>query len=191
MPETRTKKGTDTGVSGIELGNSSGKRRSKYHVVVDGVMNQVETLDSFAIKFGLLTNIPVTKLKHILRNLPASLWIGTSKSKAKGLLDLVEEAGGVGRIVVEEPVEESTEQENDPAVKNAQANSCAKCGFPLGKDDDFCQFCLTRIGEGQGRQSRNSASCDKPVKTSIPLARALFYLLVVFAAVIITFVVKS
>ncbi|MBU8922501.1 MAG: hypothetical protein KOO63_11845 [Bacteroidales bacterium] len=191
MPETRTKKGTDTGVSGIELGNSSRRVRSKYHVVIDGVVNQVETLDSFAIKFGLLTNIPVTKLKHILRNIPASMWVGTSKSKANGLLTLVEEAGGVGRIVVEKPVEESTEHESNPALKNARENSCSKCGFPLNKDDDFCQFCMTRVGEIKDIPSEKNVSCEKAARTSIPLARLLFYVLVVFAAVIITYVIKS
>ncbi|MCK4538604.1 MAG: hypothetical protein KAV42_07410 [Candidatus Krumholzibacteria bacterium] len=189
MPETKTEKRRDTGVSGIDLGNSAGGKRASYHVVIDGVMNQVETLDSFAIKFGLLTNIPVTKIKYILRNLPVSMWEGTSKSKANGLLLLVEEAGGVGRIVREDP--KSVGVESNPDMKAARPKSCGKCGFSLGKDDDFCQFCMARIGEEQVRQPKSSTSFGKSVKTSFPPARLLFYLLVVFAAVLITFVIKS
>ena len=55
MPETRTKKGTDTGVSGIELGNSSRRRRSKYHVVKKG-----ETVGSIALKLGISSKKIIT-----------------------------------------------------------------------------------------------------------------------------------
>ncbi|HSG29387.1 MAG TPA: hypothetical protein VLA34_12975, partial [Candidatus Krumholzibacterium sp.] len=58
----------------VELEETTGRTRTVIHVVMDGVHHEMETLDSFAIKFSLLTNMPVTRVKHLMRKLPASLW---------------------------------------------------------------------------------------------------------------------
>ncbi|HSG28538.1 MAG TPA: hypothetical protein VLA34_08670, partial [Candidatus Krumholzibacterium sp.] len=61
-------------------------------------------------------------------------------------------------------------------------------GFPLKKDDQFCDFCQTPVG-GEPGKIRRVPVIDG--KSAVPPARLLFYMLVLFAAVIITFVIKS
>ena len=182
----KDKRRSDEGLGdSVELGESTGKVRTRIHVVVDGVSHNMETKESFAIKFSLLTNMPVTKVKHLMSKMPASLWTGSSLSKAKGLLQLVEEAGGEGRIVEEEiRVAPSVEKQK----QKVETRDCAKCGFPLKKDDAFCEFCQSPVEAGSGRKRRFSAV---DTRTSIPPARLLFYLLIVFAAIVITLVSRS
>ena len=168
----------------IELGIPSRDSRKTYHVVFDGVQAEMESLESFSIKFGLLTNMPVTKIKHLTRRLPATIWSGQVKSKAAGLVNLIEEAGGVGRLVVEEPQESAGE--DDPLSGTGTAGSCRKCGFPLKKEDEFCQFCMTSVDPGKGEKVKFSPTGR--TGNAVSHARVLFYLLVVLAAVVITLI---
>ena len=102
-----------------------------YSVVLDSIRYEMETIDSFSLKLSVLLRQPVTKVKHMVRKLPASLWRGKSVSKARKLLELVEEAGGVARIAENHcrPGERAGRQMQEETV-------CGKCGFPLKKEDE-------------------------------------------------------
>ena len=169
----------------IDLDPPRDEKARRLSVVIDGVRTEIETVESFAIKFGLLTNMPVTKVRHIVSRTPARVWTGTSPSKAKGLLSLIEEAGGTGRIVSEEVRVERPETARDDAPGGG---CCSKCGFPLKKDDGFCQFCMSPVS---GVERRISRAPRLDGNNAVPPTRMLFYLLVLFAAVVITIVFRS
>lgn len=162
------------------------KKRKIYHAVFDGVQMELESFDSFSLKFGLLTNMPVNKVKHMIMKTPASIWSGPVKSKAAGLVHLIEEAGGIGRLVEEEK-EEASRYGAGGRSAGKKSSVCPKCGFPLKKEDDFCQFCMTPMGEEKKEVNRYQFMGRK---SSVPLPRLLFYLLVLFAAVVITVAAK-
>ena len=120
-----------------------------YRVVLEGVKSQTETFGSFAIKYGILTSTPVTRIQFMLRNLPKTILETKLASKARGTLELIEEAGGAGIIEEfnseEPPSVEISEEE--PTIDNTEEMSCLKCGFPLKVGEDFCQFCHTPLVE--------------------------------------------
>jgi hypothetical protein len=153
-----------------------------YSVVLDSIRSEIETVDSFTLKLSVLLKQPVTKVKHMVRRLPGSLWRGKSISKAKKLLEFIEEAGGVAHIVENHstPAENAGEQEQEGTV-------CRKCGFPLKKDDDYCDFCMTPLKEPNEKPVNIPAVVKQP---SIPPARLLFYLIVLVAAVLLALALR-
>ena len=126
-------------------GNSTG---TIYRVVFEGI-KPTETTGSFAIKYGILTSTPVTKIKFMLRNLPKTLLETKNGPKARSTLKLIDEAGGVGRIEDfnqdEAPKVEIPEEK--PAVDKTGEKSCLKCGFPIKDSDEYCQFCHSPLVE--------------------------------------------
>jgi hypothetical protein len=157
-----------------------------YSVVLDSIRNDMETPESFALKFSVLMRLPVTKVKHMVSRLPNTIWTGKKRAKAKMLLELMEEAGGVGRIV------ENHERPNmADRAENKQAKSgelCRKCGFPLKKTDQFCNFCMTSVQELQGRPVANKPVVEK--SPMIPTARFLFYFALLLAGIILAAVLR-
>jgi len=118
--------------------------QKSYCVILDEVRSDMETAESFAIKFSLLTKIPVTKTKHMMAKLPATIWAGFGHAKAENILSLIEEAGGVGRII-----EGNTEAlVRDSSKANKAHLTCRWCGFPLKEEELFCGFCMTPVHEG-------------------------------------------
>ena len=156
-----------------------------YSVVLESIRSEIETLDSFSLKFSVLLKMPVTRVKHIVKRLPATLWKGTSLSKAKALVELAEEAGGIARIDENQAAPEpaAAEKSKDTGGKL----ECAKCGFPLKKDDEFCNFCMTPVKEPAG--SRVSAPVVEK-QAQIPPARLLFYSVLLLMGVILAFVLR-
>ncbi len=119
-----------------------------YKVTLEGIKREIETPDSFAIKYGILTSTPVTKIKFMLRDLPKKVVETKIASKARGALELIEEAGGIGFIEDCNPEEVKPEveiPEEKQEIVEIEEKNCIKCGFPLKKDDEFCQFCLTPL----------------------------------------------
>ncbi len=173
---------------GVEIGIPVHSQRNKYTVVLDGIQNEIETIDSFAIKFGLLTNMPVTKARHLLKKLPENIWSGTSQSRAQGLLSLIVEAGGAGRVVVEESHDSPVPGAAGQSVPGSGGKTCVKCGFPMKMDDQLCQFCLTPVNGGEKPRTSHAPTARRIV--SVPPARLVFYLVVVFAALIAAFIIK-
>ena len=161
--------------------------RKVYSVVLDGVASEIETLDSFAIKFGILSNIPVTKIKYLVKSIPTVIWAGPSMAKAKGLLSLIKEAGGKGRIEAKNPQPVRPADTDAPPVKKMEANKCPKCGFPVDEGDEFCQFCMTHLGDVQKKAHHSK---QKSKKFAIPPTRLLFYMFFLLAAIIIMNVIR-
>lgn len=155
-----------------------------YSVVLDSVRPEIETLDSFSLKFSVLLKMPVTRMKHIVKRLPSTLWKGKSLSKAKMLVELAEEAGGLAHIVENR---ESPKAAAPEKKKSHDKTACSKCGFPLKKDDEFCNFCTTPVKEPTG--TRVSAPIVEK-QAQIPPSRLFFYIVLLLLGVILAFVLR-
>ncbi len=156
-----------------------------YSVVLDSIRSEIETMDSFALKFSVLLKIPVTRVKHMVKHLPCALWKGTSASKARMLVELAEEAGGVARVV-ENHKTPSADKENKEK-KSVGKSACSKCGFPLKKEDEYCSFCMTPVNEPSVKRNTPTVVEKSP---QIPPARLFFYLVILFIAVILAFALR-
>lgn len=121
-----------------------------YRVLLEGIKSE-ETQGSFAIKYGILTSTPVTRIKFMLRNLPKTIIETKNAPKARGTLELIEEAGGVGTLEEFDPEVKPTVEitEEEPTIATVPDKNCLKCGFPLKESDKFCQFCHTSTGESK------------------------------------------
>lgn len=169
-------------VGDIEL---SLKKSVRYRVMLEGVRTEVETHASFALKFSLLASLPVTKVKHMMKTLPATVWTGKGKSRALSLLDLIEEAGGTGRIVEEEYAPDMERVVGGDGIKG---RPCSQCGFPLKEEDLFCNFCLTPIDE----EKRQSLHIAIPIsRKSAAVYRYLFFILLGAVAIILALALKG
>ncbi len=173
--------------SKVELGNIelSLKKSVRYRVLLEGVRAEVETHASFALKFSLLASLPVTKVKHMMNTLPAAVWMGRGKSRALSLLNLIEEAGGIGRVVEEEYAPDMERVAGDSTVKG---RVCPQCGFPLKEEDLFCNFCFTPIDE-EKRQSLHIAVPRG--RSSHIVYRYLFFMLLGGVAIIFALVFRG
>jgi hypothetical protein len=156
----------------------------RYKVVLDGVRTEVETHASFALKFSLLASLPVTKIKHMTKNLPATVWKGQGKSRAFNLLNLIEEAGGTGRVVEEEY---SPDMERVAGGDGAKGRACPQCGFPLKEEDLFCSFCLTPVDEAK-RESLHIAFPRG--RNAAAVYRCLFIILLGAIAIILALALR-
>lgn len=156
-----------------------------YSVVLDSIRPEIETFDSFSLKFSVLLKMPVTRVKHLVKRLPSTLWKGSSRSKAKMLVELAEEAGGLAHIVENRESPEAASPEK--SEKKGSKTVCSKCGFPLKKDDEFCNFCMTPVKEPTG--TRVSAPVVEK-QAQIPTARLFFYLVLLLLGVLLAFVLR-
>jgi hypothetical protein len=156
-----------------------------YSVVLDSIRSEIETSDSFALKFSVLLKTPVTRVKHMVKRLPCTLWRGKSFPKAKMLVELVVEAGGDARIV--ENREASSVKSGSGAKQADEKLICSKCGFPMKTGDEFCNFCMTSVKESA--EKRPSVPVVEK-KHQIPPARLFFYIVLLLIVVIFAFVVR-
>jgi hypothetical protein len=185
MPDSTTK---DRSASAAGLGGMllNQQRRRAYRVVLESINGDVETPESFAIKLSILLKIPVTKIKYMLRELPAPIWTGGAQTKARHLLALIEEAGGNAKIVEGEAQPEGS---FETGGKGGRKPVCASCGFPLKKGNKFCGFCMTPVNpiEHHDTPITHIAVTDT---VSIPLPRFIFYIALVVAIIIIALVAR-
>ncbi len=166
---------------------SDGEDRTieSYSVILDSIRSEIETMDSFTLKFSVLLKIPVTKVKHMVKRLPCTLWRGKSLSKAKMLVELASEAGGNARVVENEKAPSA--EAGEKSKKEKDKTACPKCGFPLKQGDEFCNFCMTSVKERAG--TRTSAPIIEK-NPQIPPARLFFYIVLVLIAVVLAFVLR-
>lgn len=159
-------------------------RETIYRVLLEGI-KQEETPDSFAIKYGIMTSTPVTKIKFMLRNLPKTILETKSDSKARGTLGLIDEAGGIGRIEDYNPEEAPKVEiaEEEPAIDDTVEKNCLKCGFPLKKSDKFCRFCHTSLVETSGH--RRNTIMKARGESSLVTPKRLVICVVVFLLVLL------
>ncbi len=158
--------------------------QKSYCVILDEVRADMETAESFAIKFSLLTKIPVTKTKHLMAKFPATIWTGFGHAKAENILGLIEEAGGVGRII-----EGATEALVRDSSKAGKPHSiCSWCGFPLKEGELFCGFCMTPVQESEN-SGRHWVVQTK--LTGMPPRRLLLYVaILIIGGIVITLLSK-
>ena len=154
------------------------KTPARYKVILEGVRSEIETVESFAIKFSILTRTPVSKINFLVKKMPAVVWEGMDKIKALGLLSMIDEAGGLGRLDTVEKTEKS-KIGPEPKKKTPKERECGKCGFPVKKEDKFCQFCSTPLTE----VSKEIISVKiKSYNPAIPPKRLIFYLALLLVA---------
>ena len=162
------------------------RKVDSYSVVLDSIRLEIETMDSFSLKFSVLLKMPVTRVKYLVKRLPNTLWKGKSPSKAKVLVELAEEAGGVAHIVEHHDVPSVSAESKEKKVGGK--TECSKCGFPLKKDESFCGFCMTPVEELKGTRTPAPVVVEK--NPQIPISRLLFYLTILFVVVILAFVLR-
>jgi len=148
------------------------KRESgrNYTVVLEGVNRKYETKSSFSIKLSLLAGIPVTRIRSLVKSCPAEVWSGSDRRKAVSLSKLIDEAGGTASI----KEIESISGNDHPSGENKE-KVCPKCGFPTGKGDAFCGFCMTPL-ENRPVREEDPVNIKPAAKSGIPQWRLLIYL---------------
>jgi hypothetical protein len=153
-----------------------------YRVIFEGLKPN-ESKGSFAIKYGILTSTPVTKVKMMLRDLPRTFVETRNGPKARSALELIEEAGGVARIedfnLEEKAKVEITEEE--PTIANTGEKSCLKCGFPLKDGDEYCQFCHTSVEEKKSDRIKTVLKAGGGGHLVNPRRLAIYIVLLVLA----------
>jgi len=168
--------------------------QKSYRVILEDIASGIETNDSFAIKFSLLTKTPISKMKHVVHRLPAPIWSGQGRSRAEHILALIEEAGGRGKIVEtggDAPPPASPAGPADPAksaksaknVNSAKSKAaCRWCGFPMKEDETRCGFCMMAVGDVE-----RSAHAPGPARRSkgISRKRIVFYAVILILGIII------
>jgi hypothetical protein len=160
------------------------KGHGRYRVVLGGIRTEIETRDSFAIKFSLLTKTPLSKMKHLVGCLPVAIWSGAGRSRAESILALLEEAGGEGRIV-----EIGAEEAARGVVKEREGRlSCSWCGFPMKEGDTRCEFCMTPVGSVVGKDG-SRRKIEKSAQ-GIPSKRLLCYGIILIVGIIVAILIR-
>ncbi len=157
--------------------------RKNYRVMLEGENKEIETAASFAIKISILLKVPVTRIKHTMRSLPATLWAGPSKIQAQRLLALIEEAGGLGRI---EEKERNDKSADPKSPKSQDMKACRSCGFSIKNGDKFCGFCTTPVTHTE--QTETHVKVEG--KQTVPMTRLVFYLALFIAILIIALALR-
>jgi hypothetical protein len=154
-----------------------------YRVVLEDIKREIETIDSFSIKFSLMTNTPVTKVKYMLRSFPAVMWEGTARATAMSVMSYIEDAGGKG--IIEEINRNSPEKIDVPEDNlSGNADTCTKCGFPVEKGDEYCQFCMSPISENMKHKIADFIGVSKS-RQIIPPGRLRLYILLIVGVLLI------
>jgi len=156
---------------------ASNRAGISYRVILDQIDSRRETVDSFCIKLSIFIKTPVTRIKFITKKLPTILCKFDSKRRARKLLELVQEAGGVAHIEEVAKTVEVKAEEKDKSV-------CPSCGFPISEEDKYCPFCMTSLKESK-RETPERFSSGKKDEYLIPPYRVLFYIMVLILAVIL------
>jgi len=153
--------------------------RKSFCVVLDEIRSDVETHESFAIKFSLLTKMPISKIKHIVGKLPASIWSGEGRTRAEHILVLIEQAGGKGSIVESG----ASAHVESPPKEAANKLTCSWCGFPVKEGDTHCEFCVTPVGETGKSETKHEG---RKAAASITPKRLLCYIVVLIVGIIVS-----
>jgi hypothetical protein len=162
-----------------------------YRVMLDDIATGLETTDSFAIKFSLLTKMPVSKMKHVARRLPAQIWTGQGRKRAEHFLTLIEEAGGKGSIVeigsapspspaAAAPAEAAASSAEAAAAPLKDKLACSWCGFPMREGETHCGFCMTPAG---GAERRDRSAADAGRGPAVNRKRLILYAVALLAGI--------
>jgi len=157
--------------------------QKSYRVLLEDVASGIETADSFAIKFSLLTKTPISKTKLLVNHLPARIWSGQGRSRAEHILALIEEAGGRGSIVeAGSAPPASAAVPTGPDTPDESKTVCRLCGFPMKEEETRCGFCMTPVGE----PAKSEPPPELPKKArSVSRKRVICYACVLAAGITI------
>jgi hypothetical protein len=158
-------------------------------VILEGIRSEVETVDSFSIKFSLLTRTPISKMKHLMARLPAVAWSGEGRGKAERILSLIEEAGGRGRIVESAAAAPASIRTPDAKEPNEPKDKlvCGWCGFPMREGATRCEFCLTVVGRAAKSDVPRGVRKKRP---PVPPVRLAIYGAVIAAEIVLALILK-
>jgi hypothetical protein len=168
--------------------------QKSYRVILEDIASGIETTDSFAIKFSLLTKTPISKMKHVVHRLPAPIWSGEGRSRAEHILALIEEAGGKGSIVetggappppaspAGPRVPGGPVGSGEPAKTAKSKSTCRWCGFPMKEDEKRCGFCMMTVGDVERSEHKSKATVRAK---AVSRKRLICYAAVVVAGIII------
>lgn len=138
--------------------------QKSYRVVLEDICSGIETTDSFAIKFALLTKTPISKMKHLARHVPSVIWSGRGRSTAEHVLALIEEAGGKGNIIENGEAPAVSPTGSEGAVNPAKSGpTCRWCGFPMKEGEKRCGFCMTSVGTAERSEHAPEVATRRPV----------------------------
>jgi hypothetical protein len=134
-----------------------------YRVILSGIDAGKETPDTFALKLSMQIRAPITRIKGIVRNLPAPIKSGLDLSQARKFSSVLEQLGGKTKIesYYSQPGESGANRDgqrgtNHPrAAFNAKTEAgpvdvrcgaagtkiCACCGWENSDAADYCEFC--------------------------------------------------
>ena len=156
-----------------------------YRVILEDILSGIETTDSFAIKFSLLTKTPISKMKHVVHRLPAPIWSGEGRSRAEHILALIEEAGGKGSIVETggAPPPPTSPAGPEGSAKPAVGKStCRWCGFPMKEEETRCGFCMMTVRDVERSEHKSKATVRAK---AVSRKRLICYAAVAVAGIII------
>lgn len=182
MPEeTQEKNGATRAIDASQVpGFDPAQGRKVYRVILESFDTKVETPQSFAIKFAILAKVPVTKINHLCKSIPSTIWTGQKRTKALNLLSMIKEVGGNGRIV--EDVLYGDDSLGRPAGGTSSKAVCRACGFPLKKGDDYCSFCMTAVNPSE---LPKPPVWERSKKFYIPPKRLFFYFAILIGGIIL------
>jgi hypothetical protein len=118
-----------------------------YKVLLEGIDRDRETVESFALKLSMRLRTPITRVRHIMGRLPATLKEGLTVAQANRLAAVLEELGGVVRVEAyyEIPGQRSgrsTGLRPKGEVPAGRRRRCPQCGWEEAPEAEFCSLCL-------------------------------------------------
>ena len=127
-------------------------KNADYRVILESIDREIETPDTFALKLAMRLKSPVPRMRSLAAHLPCTLVQRLPYKKARWLMSVVEELGGVGRLeqVVEkvprpaEVVAEVKREAPKPLERRSSTGGivCPRCGWEEEIDAKFCSLCL-------------------------------------------------
>ncbi len=155
-------------------------------VILRGLREETETPQSFTIKFSLLTRVPVTKIKNVVRSLPSVVWEGYEINRADKLLSMIEECGGVGEVVhVDEDGQSDSSEGESPASGDKDKKACPRCGYPVENGQDYCEFCYSPLHPYESGDAAGEPRDREEEKSySIPRGRMIVYLGIIIVLIL-------
>ncbi len=137
-----------------------------YRVILEEIDPQKETPESFAIKLSMKVRTPITRINHIIRNIPYPIKSGLTIHQASKFADILEELGGkvslasydlrhgeadpvIGpkwkRTGLEAADRSPTTDSQSDILDAENGIVCEKCGWNNEQDAEYCVFCFAKF----------------------------------------------
>ncbi|NIM19441.1 MAG: hypothetical protein GTO51_03565 [Candidatus Latescibacteria bacterium] len=141
-----------------------------FRVILEDIDPRRETAETFAIKLAMQTRTPVTRINHIVRNLPYPIKSGLTMSQANKFAGILENLGGkvsLSSYTVRPGQEDFTHgtqwkraglQRMDGDLADLVADplgelqeggekglACSNCGWTNKDESEYCVFCYEKF----------------------------------------------